>query len=140
LQEASVLLQAPGARDATGASGARQRSAAGGQMLQGPVMQSLSCVQPLPEEELAELALEEEELAELALEEEELALDELLELALDELLEVALVELLAVVGLVAPPPLGLVLPLPPMGGTSPRIQAAQGEMSATGQSRLDRFI
>jgi hypothetical protein len=38
-------LQTPGARDAEGASGAKQSATLGGQTLQGPTVQSLSCVQ-----------------------------------------------------------------------------------------------
>jgi hypothetical protein len=45
VQGAKSFLQTPGCRDATGASGARQSCSAGGQVLQGPVLQSLSFLQ-----------------------------------------------------------------------------------------------
>src|SRR5580700_6490362 len=46
--QAKSFLQAPASRDATGARGARQRWAAGGQTLQGPVAQSLSSLHAPP--------------------------------------------------------------------------------------------
>ncbi len=48
VQAARTFLHAPGARDATGPSGARQSSTSGGQTLQGPTVQSLSCAHVVP--------------------------------------------------------------------------------------------
>jgi hypothetical protein len=68
VQAGTVFLQAPAAREATGARGARQRWAAGGQTLQGPVGQSHAPPE-LPELDVLVEALEELDVLVEALEE-----------------------------------------------------------------------
>ena len=132
VQAARVFLQAPGAREATGARGARQRWAAGGQTLQGPIAQSLFSWHAPPE--LAELAVLDEldELPELVV------LDELPELdVLDVLPELDVLDVLAELAELAvldEPP----APVAPRVPVLPPPQAATVTRERTRETRTGR--